>query len=53
MDLSYAELNKEKKAVKNELKYYDEYFTQCFQEQPSRHQKEPMRPLYVYYKGLK
>jgi len=39
--------------VKNELKHYDESFKSNFGRFPNRYEKEPMRPLYVYYKKLK
>ncbi len=51
--MTTEQLNKEKKRVKEELKFYDETFQNYFNLQPNRNQKEPMRPLYVYYKGLK
>ncbi|KAL4442342.1 hypothetical protein ABPG74_005683 [Tetrahymena malaccensis] len=52
-EMSYEQLQTEKKRVKNELKLYDQAFENYFNVQPTRNQKEPMRPLYVYYKGLK
>jgi hypothetical protein len=51
--MAYEELNKEKKAVKNELKVYDMEFVKRFGKPPSRVEKEPMRNLYMYYKRLK
>lgn len=51
--LSLDYLNKAKKVVKNELKYYDECFKAQFGSLPNRYEKEPMRPLYVYQKKLK
>lgn len=50
---SYEELGSEKKKVKNELKTYDNNFKNLFGRVPRREEKEPMRPLYVYYKKLK
>jgi hypothetical protein len=50
---SYDDLNKEKKNVKNELKNYDNTFISIFKRPPNREEKEPMRPLYIYYKKLK
>ena len=50
---SYEELVAEKKKVKNELKNYDNNFKTLFGRSPKREEKEPMRPLYVYYKKLK
>jgi len=47
------ELLKEKKLVKHELKRYDTLFKQNFGRLPSRWEKEPMRPLYTYYRKLK
>ena len=50
---SYEDLVAEKKKVKNELKNYDNNFKNLFGRVPRREEKEPMRPLYVYYKKLK
>ncbi len=47
------ELLAEKNKVKGELKKYDANFALLFRRQPGRVEKEPMRPLYVYYKKLK
>lgn len=47
------ELQSEKKKVKNELKAYDLQFARSFNRPPSRHEKEPMRHIYMYYKKLK
>ena len=47
------ELQNEKKKVKNELKYYDQAFSQRFNRLPNRTEKEPMRQIYMYYKRLK
>eukprot|EP00747_Dinoflagellata_sp_TGD_P168686 gnl/TRDRNA2_/TRDRNA2_195662_c0_seq1.p1 gnl/TRDRNA2_/TRDRNA2_195662_c0~~gnl/TRDRNA2_/TRDRNA2_195662_c0_seq1.p1 ORF type:complete len:284 (-),score=61.65 gnl/TRDRNA2_/TRDRNA2_195662_c0_seq1:78-929(-) len=47
------ELAHEKRRVKQELKRYDADFRQCFSRLPSHQEKEPMRPLYVYYRRLK
>jgi hypothetical protein len=46
-------LNYEKRNVKNELKRYDIGFKRIFGRIPVRQEKEPMRPLYIYYKTLK
>ena len=47
------QLATEKKRVKNELKRYDSAFEAAFKRPPNREEKEPMRPLYIYYKKLK
>lgn len=51
--MSYEGLTNEKKKVKNELKKYDMAFEALYHRQPVRNEKEPMRPLYIYYKLLK
>lgn len=43
----------EKRRVKQELKRYDADFRKQFMRLPSHMEKEPMRPLYVYYRRLK
>jgi len=47
----------EKKRVKDKLKEYDTWFQQSVysrkQELPNRREKEPMRPLYTYYRLVK
>ena len=50
---SYEELVMEKKNVKNELKHYDSCFKTCYGRHPKREEKEPIRPLYMYYKRIK
>lgn len=47
------ELGSEKRRVKQELKRYDAEFKKSFSRLPSHSEKEPMRPLYVYYRRLK
>jgi leucyl aminopeptidase (aminopeptidase T) len=47
------EINQEKKNVKNELKLYDSAFIKIFARPPARADKEPMRPLYMYYQNLR
>lgn len=47
------ELNAEKRRVKQELKRYDAEFRKQFARLPTHTEKEPMRPLYVYYRRLK
>ena len=47
------ELNKIKRNVKNELKKYDQTFIHLFFRQPAKSDKEPLRPLYMFYKKLK
>ena len=47
------DLNKAKRMVKNELKKYDQHFVSLFYRQPEKRDKEPLRPLYLYYKKLK
>mmetsp|Transcript_33289 Transcript_33289/g.75873 ORF Transcript_33289/g.75873 Transcript_33289/m.75873 type:complete len:290 (-) Transcript_33289:63-932(-) len=51
--MSRTELALEKKRVKQELKRYDAEFRRQFGRLPSHNEKEPMRPLYVYYRRLK
>lgn len=51
--MSVDGLANEKKKVKNELKNYDNDFNSNFRKQPNHEEKEPLRPLYVYYKKLK
>lgn len=46
-------LLEEKRRVKNELKRYDSEFDRAYRRFPRREEKEPMRPLYIYYKRLK
>jgi hypothetical protein len=46
-------LSRQKRGVKNELKNYDQTFAKLFSRQPCRSDKEPLRPLYMYYKRLK
>jgi len=43
----------EKRRVKQELKRYDVEFRKQFSRLPSHTEKEPMRPLYIYYRRLK
>jgi len=47
------EIVQDKKNVKNELKYYDSAFVKIFKRPPARADKEPMRPLYMYYQNLR
>ncbi|KAM3139107.1 hypothetical protein pb186bvf_008705 [Paramecium bursaria] len=51
--MNMDQLQNEKKRVKNELKSYDAQFQGIFNRFPLRQEKEPMRPLYIYYKKLK
>ena len=51
--LGSLELEEKKKIVKNELKRYDCTFESVFNRPPVRNEKEPMRPLYIYYKLIK
>lgn len=51
--LSKKQLENEKKNVKHELKRYDASFVELFKRMPNREEKEPMKPLYIYYKRLK
>jgi hypothetical protein len=51
--MSVSQLADEKKKVKNELKSYDNDFSANFRKPPNHDEKEPLRPLYVYYKKLK
>jgi hypothetical protein len=52
-NLSIYDLNQLKKHVKNELKRYDQTFVSLFYRQPNKGDKEPLRPLYMFYKKLK
>ena len=52
-NLTIEELNKLKRNVKNELKRYDQTFVNLFYKQPAKSDKEPLRPLYMFYKKLK
>jgi len=47
------ELAGEKRRIKQELKRYDAEFRKQFMRLPTHTEKEPMRPLYVYYRRLK
>lgn len=47
------QLSEEKNQVKSELKKYDANFVLLFRRLPERTEKEPIRPLYVYYKKVK
>lgn len=47
------QLSSEKRRVKQELKRYDSDFRKQVGRLPSHTEKEPMRPLYVYYRRLK
>lgn len=47
------ELAAEKRRVKQELKRYDADFRKRFLRLPTHTEKEPMRPLYIYYRRLK
>lgn len=47
------ELSAEKRRVKQELKRYDAEFRKQFLRLPTHTEKEPMRPLYIYYRRLK
>eukprot|EP00929_Paragymnodinium_shiwhaense_P021207 TRINITY_DN13893_c0_g1_i1.p1 TRINITY_DN13893_c0_g1~~TRINITY_DN13893_c0_g1_i1.p1 ORF type:complete len:288 (+),score=47.88 TRINITY_DN13893_c0_g1_i1:181-1044(+) len=51
--MSKNELATEKRRVKQELKRYDSDFRKQFHRLPTHMEKEPMRPLYVYYRRLK
>lgn len=51
--MTATEIAHEKKRVKGELKNYDTAFSAIFKRLPNREEKEPMRPLYIYYKKLK
>jgi len=51
--MSKHELAGEKRRVKQELKRYDAEFKKQFMRFPTHMEKEPMRPLYVYYRRLK
>merc|ERR1719507_153726 len=51
--LHRLDLAGEKRRVKQELKRYDAEFRKQFLRLPTHTEKEPMRPLYVYYRRLK
>jgi Asp-tRNA(Asn)/Glu-tRNA(Gln) amidotransferase A subunit family amidase len=51
--LNVDELSRIKRSVKSELKRYDQAFVQVLFRQPGKQEKEPLRPLYMYYKKLK
>ena len=51
--MSFEKLNSEKKKIKVELKNYDLTFKGTFKRFPLKNEKEPMRPLYIYYKTIK
>lgn len=51
--MSRHELANEKRRVKQELKRYDAEFRRQCMRLPTHTEKEPMRPLYVYYRRLK
>jgi hypothetical protein len=51
--MSIDKLATDKKKVKNELRMYDSDFYELFHNQPNHDEKEPFRPLYIYYKKLK
>jgi len=51
--MNRQELSAEKRRVKQELKRYDAEFRKQFARLPTHSEKEPMRPLYVYYRRLK
>eukprot|EP01071_Lankesteria_metandrocarpae_P005473 Lankesteria_metandrocarpae@DN4003_c0_g1_i1.p1 len=48
-----ALLQAEKKRIKEELKAYDYSFRSIFGYLPLKKQKEPLRPLYAYYKKIR
>jgi len=50
---SRHDLASEKRRVKQELKRYDTEFKRQFRRLPMHNEKEPMRPLYTYYRRLK
>ncbi|KAL4470971.1 hypothetical protein ABPG72_013558 [Tetrahymena utriculariae] len=52
-NMSLEQLTHEKKKVKQELKMYDASFQTHFNRFPQKNEKEPLRPLYIYYKKLK
>jgi len=51
--LDWSQLSQEKRRVKQELKRYDSDFQRRAGRLPAHAEKEPMRPLYVYYRRLK
>ena len=53
VNMSRAELQKEKADVKQDLKLFDMVFLGRLGRQPARRDKEVMRPLYQYYKYLR
>lgn len=53
LNYSVKALDNEKKRVKTELKIYDQQFVGQFNRLPDKDEKQPMKPLYMYYKRLK
>jgi hypothetical protein len=51
--MNRGQLGAEKRRVKQELKRYDSEFRRNFGRLPAHAEKEPMRPLYVYYRRVK
>merc|ERR1712183_201291 len=52
-NMNKAQLGAEKRRIKQELKRYDSEFRRNFSRLPTHAEKEPMRPLYVYYRRVK
>lgn len=51
--MTLEQIQEEKAKVKSELKRYDADFVEVFKKAPTRHDKEVMKPLYIYYRALK
>ena len=51
--LCLQELEAKKRRVKNELKSFDTWHEDTYGSKPTRQDKEPMRPLYTYYRKIK
>lgn len=53
VSMTIDQLLSEKAKVKSKLKEYDACYEGIFNKLPSRHEKEVMKPLYIYYRSLK
>lgn len=51
--MTLEQIQEEKAKVKSELKKYDADFVEVFKKAPTRHDKEVMKPLYIYYRAIK
>lgn len=53
ISMTIEQLLAEKAKVKLKLKEYDACYEKIFNKLPTRHEKEVMKPLYIYYRSLK